>query len=142
MKKIFNADNSELPAIHAYVRQVLAESGVDAELTFDALVVAEELTTNICQYAYADHASADHPIEIDLQVIDRNRMMMKFTDYGVAFDPLAYRKPEGASRNDIGGLGLMLVKRLAHNLEYKRYHCKNITTVTIVSDDALQNDLK
>ena len=132
MKKIFKADFRELHAIHAYVKKVLAKYHVDEKLIFKAMLISEEITTNISRYAYPEDAETDHLIEMDIRIIDENRIVMAFTDDGAAFDPLTYRKPESGPEIEIGGLGLMLVKKMSHRLAYRRDGNRNITTATIV----------
>ena len=133
MKKIFKADYSELQTIHEYVKKILAEYHVNEELIFKALVFSEEITTNISQYAYSERAGTESFIEIDIRIIDKDRIVMEFADSGAPFDPLTHHKPEGGSETEMGGLGLILVKQVAHNLEWKREDNQNITTATLVS---------
>ena len=131
MKKVFKAEFAQLHAIHEHVKKTLSKYYVDEALMFKAMVVSEEITTNISQYGYSENAGTDHFLEIDIRIVDKNRIVMEFVDYGIPFNLSAYRKPEGSPEIELGGLGIMLVKKLAHKLEYRRENNRNITTATL-----------
>ena len=136
MKKVFKAEYGELQAIHEYVKNILTEYQVDEALIFKALVFSEEITTNISQYAYSENTGTDPTIEIDIRIMDKNGIVMEFSDYGAPFDPSTYHKPEGGSEIEMGGLGLVLVKEVTHKLAFRRDNHRNIITATILNDDA------
>lgn len=50
---------------------------------------------------------------------------MRFSDGGVAFDPLAEEEPEFTDEPLIGGLGIHLVKNLMDKVEYDRADDQN-----------------
>ena len=97
MKKIFKAEYAELNAIHEYLKKFLKEHHVNEELLFKTMVFSEEIMTNISRYAYPENDGINNPIEIDIRIINKKRIVMEISDYGIAFDPLTYHKPEKKS---------------------------------------------
>ena len=55
-----------------------------------------------------------------------------FVDDGKSFDPLAHRDPDTtlcAEEREIGGLGILIVKKTMSPVTYKRRNGKNILTM-------------
>jgi len=136
MKKIFKAEYAELNAIHEYLKKFLKEHHVNEELLFKTMVFSEEIMTNISRYAYPENDGINNPIEIDIRIINKKRIVMEISDYGIAFDPLTYHKPEKKSEVELGGFGLILVKKITHKLKYRRENNRNIITAIITSHDS------
>jgi anti-sigma regulatory factor (Ser/Thr protein kinase) len=93
--------------------------------------VFEEIVTNVIRYGYTDdrHRIIEvcltrRPDEVDLMVEDN----------GDPFDPLARPDPErpiSIEDAPIGGLGIMLVRKMAGAMRYERSADRNRLTVTI-----------
>ena len=94
----------------------------------------EEVATNIIRYAYADES--DHLITVALE-FHPNAVVMTFEDDGVPFDPSTRppdRPPEPIEDAEIGGRGLLLVRKAACSLQYERTTDEhNRLTVTIAA---------
>ena len=132
MKKVFKADLDELDNIHQYVKTNLIIKNVCKDLLNKVLVVSEEISTNITYYAYEKKEdNSKKIIEVELTFFSSSEISIKFTDYGVAFNPLEHSKQNIKIGDQIGGLGIMLIKKLSHKVEYKRTNNKNIFTVTL-----------
>jgi serine/threonine-protein kinase RsbW len=83
------------------------------------IVVLEELLTNIVKYGGAHSAGGDIALTIDN---DASGLILRISSEGEAFDPRGVTdKGAAASLADqkIGGLGLVLVNRLADRVEYR-----------------------
>ena len=57
---------------------------------------------------------------------------MEFIDDGVAYNPLSHEDPDTtlpASKRPIGGLGIMMVKKMADSISYERSRNRNLLTI-------------
>lgn len=83
-------------------------------------LVGEELAFNIFSYAYED-APGTFTLKINL-CPKENKVTMEFRDAGKPFNPLGQESPnieEHISEREIGGLGIMLSKKLTDKQIYK-----------------------
>ncbi len=91
------------------------------------MIAADEIFSNIVRYSGATGwsltvALTHHP--------DGVRLIL--TDDGKPFDPLAHRDPDTtlcAEEREIGGLGILIVKKTMSPVTYKRRNGKNILTM-------------
>ncbi len=104
-------------------------------------VCVEELYVNICNYAYG---GAIGKVKLIADVVKEGGepvFVMTFIDQGVPFNPLEHADPDitlsGEERN-IGGLGILMVKKRMDRFEYERKDGSNI--VTIAKSLVLKND--
>ena len=61
-------------------------------------------------------------------------MILTFKDDGVPFNPLRVQEPNvtvGLEEREAGGLGLLMVKKMASDLSYANEDGYNVLTVTI-----------
>ncbi len=71
-----------------------------------------------------------------------NRLTVTISDDGVPFNPLLKAPPEislAAKDRTIGGLGILLVRKMSDDILYQRHIDKNVLTLIIhvdQSDDA------
>ncbi|MBP5285711.1 MAG: SpoIIE family protein phosphatase [Kiritimatiellae bacterium] len=91
------------------------------------LVAADEIFANIVRYSGATRWSLSvettrHP----------DGVRLVFVDDGKPFDPLAHRDPDttlSAADREIGGLGILIVKKTMSPVTYKRRNGQNILTM-------------
>ena len=60
-------------------------------------------------------------------------MKLTFRDDGVPYDPLTHEDPDTtlpAEKRPIGGLGIMMVKKIADAMSYERIENRNTLKVT------------
>lgn len=97
-----------------------------------ALLVFEEIVTNIIRYGFDD--TGEHAIHINARV-DGGELRLTFDDDGHPFDPRSapnFLRPDTLEREPVGGRGLVLVRRAARRLDYKRTRSgHNLLTVTL-----------
>ena len=104
-----------------------ALESVPAKVRTQLMVAADEIFSNIVRYSGATRwwlsvELTHHPEGVRLV----------FTDDGKSFDPLAHRDPDttlSAEERDIGGLGILIVKKTMSPVIYKRRNGKNILTM-------------
>ena len=88
---------------------------------------------NVCSYAYEGN---DKPGEAMIEYVynaNPNSIVISISDYGIPFDPLEHVDPLRPSSIDeigVGGLGIMMVKRMTDDLAYIRDGDKNVIAFT------------
>ena len=100
---------------------------VPAKAKSKLLVAADEIFANIVRYSGATHWSMSvvlthHPEGVRLIL----------SDDGKPFDPLAHRDPDttlSAAEREIGGLGILIVKKTMSPVTYRRRNGNNILTM-------------
>ena len=90
-------------------------------------IILDEISSNIVRHSGATG------FEVDIEIIETPPgVRMTFCDDGVAYDPLAHTDPDTtlpAEARPIGGLGILMVKKMASSVSYRRAHGRNIFTV-------------
>jgi serine/threonine-protein kinase RsbW/sigma-B regulation protein RsbU (phosphoserine phosphatase) len=87
---------------------------------------------------YAFSEGGEHEIEITAKQV-RNRLTVTISDDGVPFNPLLKVPPEislAAKDRTIGGLGILLVRKMADDISYQRRIDKNVLTLIIHVDQS------
>jgi serine/threonine-protein kinase RsbW/sigma-B regulation protein RsbU (phosphoserine phosphatase) len=89
----------------------------------------EEIVTNVISYGYEDGGS--HEIDLEL-LLDNGMVQATVADDGKAYDPLQRQDPDVEApleERNIGGLGVLLVKRLMDDVTYARTDGRNVLTI-------------
>lgn len=112
----------DLPGLWHHLKELDVELGkadLPPCLVNRVILVLEELLTNILKYSGAHSVVGDIALTIDH---DESGLILRISSEGQAFDPRGLTG-SGASTSlvnrKIGGLGLVLVNRLADRLEYR-----------------------
>ena len=98
------------------------------EVFFALRLACEEVVVNIASYAYPDDVEGF--IDIDIQKTDR--IILRFEDGGVPFNPLNYEEPDITlpwEERRIGGLGIYLVMKKMDAVRYEYANDRNILTI-------------
>jgi anti-sigma regulatory factor (Ser/Thr protein kinase) len=91
-------------------------------------IVAEEIFVNIASYAYSP-GSGTVAIRVNAE---ESAVTVEFEDTGKAYNPLEHEDPDvslSAEERDIGGLGLLMVKKMTDHIAYVRKGDANILTI-------------
>ena len=91
--------------------------------------IIEELFVNICNYAYIHWPEPGFVTVEYVYTANPNQMVVSLTDAGIPFNPLDQSDPEAPRSIDemgIGGLGIMMAKRMSDDLSYVRDGDKNV----------------
>lgn len=105
--------------------------GASAQASYQVRFVLEELGTNIVKYGHEDGGL--HPVRARLELTPE-RIRLELEDDGHPFDPTRSPEPDTTAPLEArtpGGLGLMLVRRLARGFTYERRGGTNRSTVDI-----------
>ena len=119
----FSASAGSLGPALDFIRSALA--GLPPKTVAGVLNAADEITSNIVNYSGA----------VEFAVcVERgfDRLRLRFSDDGKAYNPLSHIDPDthaAIEDRPVGGLGLVVVKRLADRVTYLRDSGRNVLTV-------------
>lgn len=91
-------------------------------------LACEEIVVNITSYAYP--GDSDGYLDVIIQKTDR--IVIRFEDGGVPFNPLEHKSPDVTlpwKQRPIGGLGIFLLRRKMDDINYEYVDNKNILTI-------------
>jgi anti-sigma regulatory factor (Ser/Thr protein kinase) len=95
------------------------------EVAHAAALALEEVVVNCIRHGYGDRPG--HVVEVEL-VVRPDELMMAVEDSAPAFDPLVAPPPDtvaSLAERPVGGLGILLVRRLMDAVEYTRVGDRN-----------------
>ena len=87
---------------------------IPAKTARHIMICSDEIMSNIIMHGHAKKVHIDYRI-------DNNAVLLEFTDNGILYDPLKAEDPDvtlPASKRKIGGLGLLMIKKIASSVEY------------------------
>ena len=119
------ATDDNLDNVTDFVNGILSEKGVGAKVVSQLDIALEEIFINVAHYAYNPDVGE---VEISVEVTEGD-IVLKFTDGGKRYDPLAKEDPDitlSAEDRQIGGLGIYMVKKLVDGISYEYVDGKNI----------------
>lgn len=120
----------ELETVNGFIEEKLEALGCPMRARMQIALAVEEIFVNISSYAYRPE---DGEAEICVDAAgDPPRVTIQFLDRGRPFDPL--KRPDAdttlsAEERDIGGLGILLVKKTMDQVTYAYEDGKNILTI-------------
>ncbi len=91
----------------------------------------EELLMNIC---FHSGLGEEDPVNVEL-AFDGDFLRLQVGDGGIAFDPASASEPNtslSVQERAIGGLGIMLVRKMSDDFRYRREDERNVTEVAWV----------
>lgn len=130
-EKVFPARLDQLEPVQEFVNQELEKHDCSPKVMFQLDVAIEEIFVNIAHYAYLPDEQGEavircsvggEPLQVEIQ----------FLDNGKPFNPLAKQDADttlSAEERDIGGLGILMVKKSMDSVDYQYQDGKNILTI-------------
>ena len=109
----------------AYLDECLKEQPPGAQSSLH--IILDEIASNIVKHSGASGFAVD--VEF---TEDPAGVRLVFVDDGVPYDPLSHADPDTklpAAERPIGGLGIMMVKKMADSISYERARNRNFLTV-------------
>lgn len=116
-----------IPQASQFVEEWLERCAVPMKLSAKLLVAVDEVYCNIVRYSGADKA------KIEVSRTD-GRLTLMFSDNGEPYDPLEREEPDTTlptEERDIGGLGMLIVKRTMDETSYTRQDDRNVLTLSV-----------
>ena len=123
----------ELPPLVAALENFCEASNLDAAMLQATELALDELITNIISYAYP--GSDQHRIIVDFSCesqLGRKVLKIVIADDGIAFDPFQQAAPAKISsleEQELGGVGIHLVKKFMDDCSYERLDDRNVGTL-------------
>lgn len=125
MKKMrIEAIDTNWESVFDFLSEEMSAAGCDMEFIYTVAIAAEEIFVNVCHYAYQP---ATGMVTVGIDASDR--VLMRFEDEGVPYDPLAKADPNvalSAESREVGGLGIFMVKQMMDEVAYCYEDGKNI----------------
>lgn len=90
-------------------------------------IAIEEIFVNIANYAYQPKVGG-----VTIRMTVGNEIIIEFEDNGFAYNPIEKPDPDitqSAEEREIGGLGILMVKKIMDSVEYQHIDNKNILTI-------------
>ena len=125
----FPATNDGFEEAARALRALIDARRLDGEPRYHVELAFEEIATNIIR-----HGSSKEDIEVTID-FGEDEIVLTFEDSGVPFDPRELPGPVPPAALDeapLGGLGLVLVRKISTRLSYERTpQCRNNLTIAI-----------
>ena len=121
----------ELPRMSQWLHDGAASLGLEESAAFALDVCANEVVTNIISYAY--HDQLRHDIALELQGAG-NGVRLVIRDDGKPFNLLdapEHKAPGTIEEAGIGGLGILLIRRMMSRCSYERADGFNVLYLEI-----------
>ena len=125
-----SCDREKLRDIRQFMAEVLADIGLPVNESNKVILAVDEVCANMII-----HSNKDNPKEnLEVYVQDEgDKIKFEIVDHGEAFDYTHYKEP---AMDDIvrtkrkGGLGIMLVKKIMDQVEFKCEKSRNVCCMT------------
>ena len=109
--------------------EILRARAVPEDVVTDCRLIVEEALTNIAAHARGEPGDPDPRVEVSVAA---DEVCLRVEDAGAPLDPLAHPVPDvdaALAERPVGGLGILLIRRLATRCEYRREDGRNVLTV-------------
>lgn len=131
VEKRFPAALNQLEPVQMFVLDQLKDHPYSERIRAQLDVAVEEIFVNIAHYAYPKDQPGWAVIRCQVDQ-DPLRITIQFIDWGVPFNPLAKKDADitlSAEDRQIGGLGILMVKRSMDEVNYVYENGQNILTL-------------
>ncbi len=116
---IIPATMENLERLLDFVEACAREAGLDSKNRQRLAIAAEEAIVNVIHYAYPEEVG-----DIEMECARRDdAVVLVIRDWGVPFDPLKAPEPDTSrplEERPIGGMGILLIKKMIPDLRYER----------------------
>lgn len=123
------AELTNLPKFIGFAAKQARQRGFTPKRTQDVELVVEEALVNVMEYAYSDQTGM---ITLRARPEPLERLVFEIKDQGEIFNPLDRDPPDVQSElmeRPVGGLGILLIKKLADELFWQRQENENCLTI-------------
>ena len=120
-----------LEKVNSFVTTAIEPVKCSPRVTMQLLMAVEEIFVNIAHYAYTP-GKGPATISCEVKLDTPLQVIIKFIDGGMPYNPLQNQDPDTSlpvEERDIGGLGILLVKKSMDSVLYEYDNGKNILTI-------------
>lgn len=131
IEREFLAALDQLEPVQDFIMAQLERFDCSPKVQFQLSVAVEEIFVNIAHYAYQPGQDGRATVRCCIQE-DPLQVTIQFLDNGKPFNPLAKQDADttlSAEERDIGGLGILMVKKSMDAVDYEYEGGKNILTI-------------
>ena len=124
------ADIASTEFVWDFINYKTKKTELGTRITNKVQIIVDEIYSNIHQYSGAAKA------QVSCRV-DPSKIVLIFKDDGIPYNPLTFAEPDTSvsiEERDSGGLGILMVKKLASDISYVYENGYNILSVTIQID--------
>ena len=118
------AQLDSVPKFSSFAETCLDGFGCSKAAKADLLVALDEITNNVAQYSGSEQMTVTVEMACNPSVV-----RFSVADDGKPWNPLEHLDPDitlSADEREIGGLGILMVKKLMDDVSYARNHGRNI----------------
>jgi len=122
------AKTEYLDEVIKFITGELEKIGYPTHLINEICIAAEEIFINIVDYAYKPDSGSAF-----ISISTKGKTVIRFEDTGRNYNPLEQQPPDlekPLHEREIGGLGILMVKKIMDTVEYSRVGGKNILVIT------------
>jgi len=123
----FAPEQASIAKASAFVEEKLAEGECPQRVKTAIGIILDEILSNIVRHSKA----SGFEVDVEFTVSPRG-VKVVFIDDGEPYDPLSHKDPDttlSAADRPIGGLGILMVKKMADEVSYRRTRNRNFLTV-------------
>ncbi len=121
---------AELEKVLDFINEELERNDCSNKIKIQIAIAVEEIFVNIANYAYNPNIG-DATIKISIGG-EPLQVTIQFFDLGKPYNPLENEEPDitkSADERDIGGLGILMVKKSMDDVQYQYIDGMNILTI-------------
>ena len=123
------ADAKAMPDLVAFLEGALEAMGCPPTISTKLMICLDEIASNVMKFSGA------HTLTVRLEHgAPPGTWRLSFTDDGTPWDPLTHADPDitlSAEERPIGGLGLLMVKKMMDEVSYAREDRQNVLRLRI-----------
>ena len=104
-------------------------AGLELGVAQAAELVLDELLNNVISYAYLD--ADQHKIAVEM-CVEEDALQIVISDDGIPFNPFEQEDPDfklPLEERELGGVGILLVKKFMDECSYQRLEEHNVVTL-------------
>lgn len=125
----FDASDTGFETAMDFIRECLEKNDADPNAIMQISISFEEMFINVAHYAYSQDAPGKALVGFGLQ---ERTAIIEIRDSGLPFNPLEKEDPDltlPAEDRPIGGLGILMTKKMMDELSYEYSSGQNILTM-------------
>ena len=119
----------QMANVMAALADFSAGAGLDKAVSQAAELALDELLNNVITHAYLD--TDQHTIVVEMCIAE-NALHIVVSDDGIPFNPFELKEPNlktSLEERQVGGVGVLLVKKFMDDCSYQRLGDRNIVTL-------------
>jgi anti-sigma regulatory factor (Ser/Thr protein kinase) len=131
--KKMSARMDSLHELLTFLMDLAEKKGFSKDTQNRIALTAEEALVNVFAHAYKNGSGE---VELRCPALDDPLLTFEIRDAGVSFNPLERFEPDvkaGLAERRVGGMGVLLIRRMADAVAYRREGNINILTLTFAN---------